>query len=289
LTALTMTGGWLGLRPPRFLISYEDGSTALASAGPTLLDISRQKKIGHVSVCGGNGRCSTCRVHIVQGAETLPAPVDPDARLFKPAIHNARLTAADETGVVRQVAILFIDLRDFTKLSETKLAFDVVFILNTIFAAVASAIEGAGGRVDKYMGDGVMAVFELAGGLESSSRAAIQAMLEIDAGLDGVNKVFGEELKEPLRLAMGLHVGQVILGRIGSGAAASTTAVGRVVNVASRLVTIAKQRDVEIVMSEYCAKLGGINIARLTREDVDVRGLDNKFSAVLVSRAAVLR
>jgi adenylate cyclase len=175
------------------------------------------------------------------------------------------------------------------KLSETKLAFDVVFILNTFFAAVANAIESAGGRVDKYIGDGVMSVFEPAGGLESSCRAAIQALLEIDAALDGVNKVFSEELSEPLRVAMGLHAGQVVLGRIGSGAAASTTAVGRVVNVASRLVTLAKQRDVQIVVSEYCANLSGINIAKLTKEDVDIRGLGDKFSAVLVSRAAILR
>jgi adenylate cyclase len=117
-------------------------SPAIPRQSPTLLEISRQNKIAHVSVCGGNARCSTCRVRIVQGAEDLPAPGDAEksllerisapkdvrlacqihpstilsiARLLKPGNHSAHLTAADETGVVRQTAILFIDIRDFTE------------------------------------------------------------------------------------------------------------------------------------------------------------------------------
>jgi adenylate cyclase len=305
---------------PGFTIYYDDGSTVRASAGPTLLEISRVNKIAHLAVCGGNSRCSTCRVRVVNGATSLATPneqerrlldrigapedvrlacqIRPSAslsvvRLLKPSTRCAELTVADEAGVMRDAAVLFVDIREFTRLTETKLAFDVVFILNTFFAAVTSAIEDAGGRVDKYIGDECMAVFELGGGLELSTRNAILATLEVDAALEGVNKLLGDELAEPLRLAMGLHTGPVVLGKIGSGASASSTAIGRVVNLASRLEAVAKSRDVQLVMSRYSAELGGIDIAALAGEDVDIRGLEKQFSVVLVPRvksiAALLR
>src|SRR5208283_2937786 len=70
-------------------------------------------------------------------------------------------------GSEREVAILFADIRGFTALSEGRLPFDVVFILNRYFAAMGRAVETAGGRVDKFIGDGVMALF----GIESGAQA----------------------------------------------------------------------------------------------------------------------
>ena len=87
----------------------------------------------------------------------------------------------------REVTILFADLRGFTRLAEDKLPYDVVFILNRYFAAMGGAVEAAGGRVDKFIGDGVMALFGIE---EDAATGARQALAAVTAarglqGLDG--------------------------------------------------------------------------------------------------------
>jgi ferredoxin len=145
-------------KPLGFPIRYEDGRTIWASPRPTLLEISQAHDVPHVSVCGSQARCSTCRVRILKGLESLPPPslaekrvldrigapsdvrlacqITPTselsvARLLTPGIRCAARSSADEAGVLGEAAILLADIRDFTRLSEFKLAFDVVFILNT--------------------------------------------------------------------------------------------------------------------------------------------------------------
>ena len=87
-------------------------------------------------------------------------------RLLRPEAAGAAWPAGSRRpACVRVAAVLFVDIRGFTRLSETKLAFDVVYILNAFFAEAGRAVEAGGGRVDKYIGDGLMAVFEHADGL----------------------------------------------------------------------------------------------------------------------------
>jgi len=85
-----------------------------------------------------------------------------------------------------------------------------------------------------------------------------------------------------------LHVGRLVFGRIGWGAAAMPTVIGPAVNVASRLETLAKARDVELALSGESATAAGLAAGSLTIEDVDIRGLEATFSVVLVSRVADL-
>jgi len=213
------------------------------------------------------------------------------ARVLKPEEHAITPRGAakvEAAGVHREAAILFVDIRGFTRLSQTKLAYDVVHILNSFFAGVGRSIETAGGRVDKYIGDGVMAVFEHPEGLSGAARAAIGAVVAIDRGLAAINVQLAGEIAEPLRLAMGLHVGRLVFGRIGWGAAALPTVIGPAVNVASRLESLAKAREVELALSGECATAAGLAVGALTIEDVDIRGLEVAFSVVRVSRVADL-
>ncbi len=78
-------------------------------------------------------------------------------------------------GMEKEIAILFADIRAFTQLSEQKLPYDVVFLLNRYFAEMGRAVEGAGGRIDKFIGDGVMALFGLDSGVEAGCREALAA------------------------------------------------------------------------------------------------------------------
>jgi adenylate cyclase len=305
-------------RPSEFAIAYAGGPTVRAAAGPTLLEISRANRVPHLSVCGGKARCSTCRVRIDEGGEELAPPAEaeqrllrrigapPDVRLACQIRPNGPLTVAlllkpagrptsaelasgfEAAGVDREAAVLFIDIRDFTRLSQAKLAYDVVHILNSFFAAVGQAIEAAGGRVDKYIGDGVMAVFEHSGGLPGGAKAAVAAVVAIDIELGGVNRRLAGEIAEPLRLAMGLHGGRLVIGRIGWGAAALPTVIGPAVNIASRLETLAKSRDVELAVSRQCAAAAGLSLDGLVIDEVDIRGLEAPFPVLLVARVGDL-
>jgi adenylate cyclase len=300
-------------RPAEFSIVYAGGPTVRSAVGPTLLEISRANRIPHLSVCGGKARCSTCRVKIVERGERLAPPADAEqrllrrirapadvrlacqirpngplmiAQLLKPAGHylSAAATGFEAAGVDREAAVLFIDIRDFTRLSEAKLAYDIVHILNSFFAAVGQAIEAAGGRVDKYIGDGVMAVFEHPRGLSGAARAAVEAVVAIDAELGNINRELAGEIAQPLRLAMGLHGGRLVVGRIGWGAAAQPTVIGPAVNIASRLESLAKSRNVELAISRQCAVAAGLPLEGLVIDEFAIRGVEAPFPVLLVTR-----
>jgi adenylate cyclase len=309
---------WVVRRPAEFSIVYAGGPTVRSAVGPTLLEISRAHRVPHLSVCGGKARCSTCRVRIVERGEMLAPPSEaeqrllrridapPDVRLacqlrpngplmvallLRPAARFIAPTPAsgfEAAGVDREAAVLFVDIRGFTRLSQAKLAYDIVHILNSFFAAVGQAIEAAGGRVDKYIGDGLMAVFEHPTGLSGASRAAVEAVIAVDAELGSVNRQLADEIAEPLRLAMGLHGGRLVIGRIGWGAAALPTVIGPAVNIASRLESLAKSRNVELAVSSQCAAAAGLRLEALTIDEVEIRGLEAPFPVLLVARVREL-
>ena len=160
--------------------------------------------IPHASVCGGRGRCSTCRMRVSRGIETLPPPspqelavlrrvgAPPNVRLacqtrprseiavapLLPPAAGPRAGFAQSThlqGQEKEIAVLFADLRGFTTISEHKLPYDVVFVLNRYFAAMGKVIEEHGGHVDKFIGDGVMALFGIERGAEQGARQALAA------------------------------------------------------------------------------------------------------------------
>ena len=268
---------------PKMAISYTGGPTVHVPEGPTLLEISRMHKIPHAAVCGGRARCSTCRVRIDEGAETLTPAGYPEAitlasiaapqnvrlacqlrpaagitvtRLLRPAStgpEGADVQELDSAGVEKSLAVMFLDLRDFTQLSQSRLAYDVVYILNEFFAAAGSAIHTHGGWIDKFMGDGLLAIFGQKHGVAAGSRQALRAARAIDLALDEVNAKLAAEIARPLRVGMGIHAGPMLVGRIGYGEAVDMTVVGNAVNVASRLEAVAKQKGFQIVMSSDVA------------------------------------
>ena len=144
-------------------------------------------------------------------------------------------------GSEREIAILFADIRGFTALAEGRLPYDVVFVLNRYFAAMGRAIEQAGGRVDKFIGDGVMALF----GIEARRRGGLprgagRGAADV-AAARRAQPSLRAELDEPLRIGIGIHAGPAIVGEMGYGNAAAITAIGDAVNTASRLETLTKE------------------------------------------------
>jgi len=299
---------------PKMAIKYTGGPTVRVPFGPTLLEISRMHSIPHAAVCGGRARCSTCRVRIDEGASSLSPPSYPEAitlasigappnvrlacqvqpvtaltvtRLLRPASTGpqaADLQELDSAGVEKPLTVMFLDLRDFTQLSQSRLAYDVVFILNEFFAAAGAAIHTHGGWIDKFLGDGLLAIFGQHHGVETGSRQALRAARAIDLALDHVNAKLGAEIGRPLRVGMGIHAGPLLLGRIGYGEAVDLTVVGNAVNVASRLEAVAKEKGFQIVMSSEVANFAGCHDDVGPMLTVNVRGVEEPMQVVGVAR-----
>jgi len=298
-------------------LRYFDGSTLSIEPGMTVLDGSRSGNIPHASVCGGRGRCSTCRVRVGLGIEHLPPATDDEQKVLQrigaaegirlacqlrpthdlevapllPAMAGpsaSQVQVNPGAGVERDMAVLFADLRGFTRMAEGRLPFDVVFILNQYFKAMGAAIEDAGGQVDKFIGDGIMALFGIETEPERACRQAMIAARAMAQSMADLNRDIRADLPEPLRIGIGLHVGPVILGEMGYRRATSLTAIGDAVNVASRLEASTKEFGAELVVSAHLAQQAGVDLDDFESREIDIRGRKRPLRVHVVGDAASL-
>jgi adenylate cyclase len=300
-------------------LEYPGGRFVSLPAGLSVLEMSRVVGIPHASVCGGRGRCSTCRVRITgPDIERLPAPADEERRVLQrigapdsvrlacqtrpppglytitpmlpPTATTRDVLRGDKVvhGSERVVAVLFADLRGFTAMSEKRLPFDVVFILNRYFRSMGEAVQAAGGHVDKFIGDGVMAVFGLRGDGATAARQALDAARRMSIALQVLNDSLTAEIDQPLRIGLGVHAGPAIVGEMGHGRTVSLTAIGDTVNTASRLENLTKELDCELVVSQELLDIGGITLLGWQRHDVEVRGRQTQMAVRAVSHASRL-
>ena len=294
-------------------VTYRGGPVVRVPLGPTLLEISRIGEVPHASVCGGRARCSTCRVGVDSGLTDLAPPetaeaatlasimAPPHVRLAcqirpRQAITVTRLVDAGTRGgaspgaqgVERTLAVLFLDTRGFTMISEMRLPYDVVFILNRLFAEVGEAIKRHGGMIDKYMGDGLMAIFGTAVGPEAGCRQALRAACDIDIALDRLNHEIMDEIGRPLRIGMGIDVGPLVVGHIGHADTASVTVIGNTVNAASRLEALTKEKGCQLIVAADVLARAGASLDTFPREEVMIRGLTGPRAVALIERAREL-
>ncbi|KEJ96618.1 adenylate/guanylate cyclase [Pseudosulfitobacter pseudonitzschiae] len=299
----------LNARRTSVRISYTNGPTITAARGQTLLEMSRSAGVDHTSLCGGKGRCTTCRVMIEAGADDLPPPSETEARSLKAvgAAPGARLACqirpeqpmtvhrvfagrtqtwrgSASQGQERPLAILFLDMRGFTARTAGQLPYDVVFLLNRFFDAVVPAVTASGGKIDKYLGDGFLALFETAD-TASSAQAGLDAAAGIGRALDAFNAGLQAEGAPPVGIGIGLHLGNVVLGEIGAAGHAPRTLIGDAVNAASRLEAQTKPMKVELLISAAVLEAAG-----LKRPDelvpLELRGVDGVIDALPVPKAA---
>lgn len=293
-------------------IQYVDGPEILGKRGMTLLEMSRVSGVPHMSLCGGRGRCTTCRVVVEEGADLLhpPSPEEaaslaavnapPNARLacqIRPTdpatvlrvfrADGQRARAHESLGQERRLAILFLDMRSFTARTTGQLPYDVVFLLNRFFDAIVPSITGAGGTVDKYLGDGLLAVFEL-DSEEASAQAALQAAIGISSALAVFNKTLAAEKADPVRIGMGLHLGELVLGEIGAAENAPRTIIGDTVNATSRLEGETKGLGVELLVSEVLLQAADVSTGHLDLVSLTLRGVAHPINALAVEKASTL-
>ena len=269
-------------RHKRFTVTYPDNMAVDAPVGLSVLEVSRRARRPHVSVCGGRARCTTCRIRIDHTAEELPLPNDLEAHALKrigapagvrlacqlrpqndlsvyPLLHPDLSTRShplrrNEFGEERRVTILFIDLRGSTRLAEARLPYDVVFLLNHYFAEMASAVEATGGHYSNFTGDGLMALFGLEESDDYGAMAALRCALRMLTRLEDLNRQLASELAEPLRVGIGVHTGEAIIGQMGPPKTPILTALGDAVNTAARLEGSTKELNAPIAISADALK-----------------------------------
>ena len=145
--------------------------------------------------------------------------------------------------------------------------------------SVGAAIVSNGGIIDKFVGDGVMALFGVQNGPEEGCRQALAAAQDMIERVDGLSRALFEELSSPLRIGIGVHCGPAVVGRMGYGESVHVTAIGDTVNVASRLQDATKEFHCQLVFSVEVAKYSGVDTAGLPRHDLTVR---NRREALII-------
>ncbi|MBK7496402.1 MAG: adenylate/guanylate cyclase domain-containing protein [Candidatus Omnitrophica bacterium] len=153
-------------------------------------------------------------------------------------------------GENREVTILMVDIRGFTRMSATLPPSGIVALLNEVFRNVVGAIRAHGGTIDKYIGDMVMAVFNAPLDLEDHACKAVAASLDIHDRLGELNRERARRHQSLIEYVVVAHSGTVTAGSIGTPDRLSYTVIGQTVNVASRLEAVAKQREIPLLVSD---------------------------------------
>jgi adenylate cyclase len=181
--------------------------------------------------------------------------------------HAGELILAGATrrgsGTTVRAAILICDLRDFTRISDSWPRDDVIGLLNDYFDAVSEPIARHGGEILKFMGDGLLAIFPLS--QPSACADLLHAVTEARQAMAALNERNRETGSEPLNFGIGVHVGDVMYGNIGSRARLDFTVIGPAVNMASRLEALTKQVGRPVLLSRAFADpvKGDFNLERV--------------------------
>jgi adenylate cyclase len=300
-----------------FGLTFPDGRTVRAPAGMSVLDACRRARIPHAAVCGGRGRCSTCRIRVMSGLAEQPPPsaaeravlarvgadvhtrlacqLHPVGDLTIVPLLPATATAAEghaksryRAGQERFVAILFTDMRGSTPIAEKRLPYDIVFLLNRFFETIGSPVLASGGYPNQFIGDSVMALFGLEVSPEEACRQALAAARAIAEKLDELNRLLADDLPMPVRIGIGIHAGTAIVGEMGYRETSTITAVGDPVHVAARLQELTKTYKCQLVVSDVVAEHAKVDLSSFERHEIQVRGRQEPLSIRVLETAHLL-
>jgi class 3 adenylate cyclase len=162
-----------------------------------------------------------------------------------PALAARLLQQGDDvfTGERREVTVMFVDIRDFTPFAEANTADDTVARLNALFEIVVPAVVDAGGHVNKFLGDGALAVFGAPNDLANHADAAVNTAVLI-------HRLVAERFGGELRIGVGINTGKVIAGTIGGGSKLEFTLIGDAVNVAARVEQLTKTTGDAVLLTQ---------------------------------------
>jgi adenylate cyclase len=180
-------------------------------------------------------------------------------------------TASD----IRKVAVMFVDFRSFTAGARSRSPQDVVDRLDGAFAVLVEILDRHGGIVNKFLGDGFLALFGAPLEAEDPAHRAVSAAREMLAAMELIN----HESSWPLRIGIGIHFGEVVAGNIGSPRRKEYTVIGDTVNFASRLEALNKDFNSQLLISSSVRDvLGKDGSDAVSLGEVPIRGYDQPMT-----------
>ncbi len=267
----------------------------------TVLEALQDAGIAHAAVCGGRGRCTTCRVVVTQGADKLPPPsldeskalgrvassdecrlacqIRPTSDLTIVPILPAGAGAAaghlrgSLAGSEKLVTVVFLDIRGFTTLGESRLPYDVLFILNQFFVEMTEALDATGGHYSQFTGDGLMALYgHDSPSAANSARQAVLGAAQMMTRLDSLNNRLMGDLLNPLQMGIGIHFGEAIVGAMGPPKSQIISAIGDTVNTTARLEGLTKEFGCRLILSKPLVDVAGFDIGSAPLHRIQVKG-----------------
>jgi len=316
--AATLLARWLRTRiGATYQMRHASGRVITAPVGRSLLEAIRDEGLPHASICGGRARCTTCRVRVGDGLAHLPPPgrleaqalarieAPPNVRLacqcrpmrdvtvtpLLPPNAGPRQAGGDRgaQGRERAIVAMFVDLRDSTRLAESRLPYDTVFLMNQFFAEMHQALRATGGYYAQFRGDGLLALYGLESSLAEACRAALRGAAEMQDRIERLNASLAADLEAPLRIGIGIHAGVAIVGTLGPPDAPIYSAIGDMVNTAARLEDMTKAYTCTLVVSAEALRQAGVEPGGAPLHQVRVRGRDERIDVYAVGDPRALR
>jgi adenylate cyclase len=305
----------------KYRIDFPREGTVYTSGTESILTASLAAGIPLFHACGGNARCSTCRVLVMEGAEWLTPPNEKE-ELLNEKMHfppNVRLScqtyvkggpvklrriiqdetdiglyvgsaagaSTQEMGAERELVLFFLDIRNFTHFVETHLAFDVIHVIRKLFSVFQKVMEKNDGKVIETMGDGLYAVFGCEANRARSAQLAVQSAHSMLEELEKLNDTYlFTHFQERLQAGIGVHIGKVVSGGIKIGGDIHTIVMGYPVNIAARLQEATKELNNNLVVSAEVYKLLADPSATEPRS-IQVKGISTPLSVYLLGKPYV--
>jgi len=268
-------------------ITYQEDNQAerviQQKKGETILEAALHNDIDHYHVCGGNARCTTCRVYVKAGHTNLAPRTQAEMKIAQDKNWSNNIRLACQTQVLgdinikrlvvddmdadlvrsegpittpaneRSLVVMFCDLENYSGFAATHLhnPYDVIHLLNRYYQEIGEPIISNHGYIDKYMGDGFLALFgcEQSNPIENGLNA-IRASLRMLARVKQLNQYISRQFSHQFKIRIGLHYGSVIIGEVGYRANKQLTVLGDTVNIASRIEGANKTLGTQILASQ---------------------------------------
>ncbi|MES0371848.1 MAG: adenylate/guanylate cyclase domain-containing protein [Mariprofundaceae bacterium] len=198
-------------------------------------------------------------------------------RLLPPSvvqkIASGEIKLEKRGGELKEVTILFADIRGFTNMAHYASATEVVEMLNEYFELIVSIVFQFGGTVDKFIGDEVMVLFDALTDVEYPEDRAIKCAFHMHGALELFNKERKEKGEKVIQIGIGINTGDAVVGAIGSSQAMQYTCIGNAVNVASRLTSMAESK--QTIISETTFKKLRLKPKHTKLPKVSLKGIDS--------------
>jgi adenylate cyclase len=311
LLAATLLARWLRTQlGGTYQVRHASGRIITAPIGRSILEAVRDAGLPHASVCGGRARCTTCRVRISEGLAALAPPERHEAHALAriDAPPNVRLAcqtrprhdvsiipllppaadavAARRPGAAREreraIVAMFVDLRGSTRIAESRLPYDVVFIMNQFFAEMYEALRATNGYYAQFRGDGLLALYGLTSELPQACRQAMRGAAEMQRRVELLSKSLAADLAEPLKIGIGAHAGVAIVGTMGPPEAPIYSAIGDNINLAARFEGMTKSYGCGMVVSADTLAHAGLEPRGAPVHRVKVRGRSERVTVYAV-------